>query len=532
MKNTIKTLIFGCLASMSVSCEGFLSTSPKGQLSPETYYDNAKNIEAALTGVYSILGNSALYGLTYSCSLNNDADESFYNRSTYTYGPAIYNYTSSDASVSGLWSVLYQGIGRANMLLYHLPGADMDDNARARVKGETLFLRAYFYFLLVQNFGRVPLELEPDFTPDNLNTPQSDIDVIYRQIVEDMEEAEGLVLPINEIGHGGRISKSAVRGILARVYLTMAGYPLRDTEKYVKAQDCLTAIINDDEYQHSLLSDYNQVFINYAADLYDIRESIWEVEFWGNLTDAYSETGRIGDMNGITNNLDEEIGQARGMLGATGTLYNRYEEGDKRRDRSIATYVYKSEADPNDATKYVTSKSAVTSIWGRCPGKYRREEETLMPKTAYNTPINYPLLRYSDVLLMYAEVENEINQGPTQGAYDAINQVRRRGFGKMLSGATNVEEHDLSGLGYEEFKAELQDERSRELCFESLRRFDLIRWGIFIDKMEEVEDLISAGGAPGHAKRAFENIREKHLLHPIPAKEILLNKSLKQNTNW
>src|SRR5690606_35960027 len=129
---------------------------------------------------------------------------------------------------------------------------------------------------------------------------------------------------------------------------------------------------------------------------------------------------------------------------------------------------------------YVGRKTyfAAENIWRRYLGKYRREEEILKPKAAHETPINFPLLRFADILLMYAEVENEINNGPTTLGYDAINQVRRRAFGKLLPGATNINEHDLAGLDYDSFTATLRDERSRELCFESLRRGDLIRWGI------------------------------------------------------
>ena len=92
-----------------------------------------------------------------------------------------------------------------------------------------------------------------------------------------MTEAESLVQSIDEIGHGGRVSKSAVRGILGRVYLTMAGYPLNDRSKLEEARKVLKTVIEGKEYRHSLNPDYNQVFINYAQDKYDIGESIWEV---------------------------------------------------------------------------------------------------------------------------------------------------------------------------------------------------------------------------------------------------------------
>lgn len=538
MKKYIKILALCVSAHFATACSDFLETSPKGMLHPETYYTTEENLEAALTGVYSTLGSSRVYGNAYVQQLNNDAEETYWNRSTYTYGPSIYDYSPADPAITSLWQTLYSGIGRANMLLYHLPDAEVSDQVKGRIRGETLFLRAYFYFLLVQNFGRVPLELTPTFTPENMNTPQSEIAAIYEVITADMERAltEGHVASIDKVGHGGRVSKSAIRGILARVYLTMAGQPLKDVTKYEDARRCLLAILEDEEFTHKLNPDYDQIFINYAADLYDINESIWEVEFWGNKSDAYSETGTIGGMNGIGNTLDEEIGLARGQLKATGVIYRLYEDGDLRRDRSIAPFTYSSTEDPANPGKYITRKVTCdpTNTWERFIGKYRREEETLKPKIAHDTPINFPLLRFSDVLLMYAEVENEINAGPTTEAYDAINQVRRRAFGKLLPGATDISRYDLSGLDYETFSRALRDERSRELCFESLRRFDLIRWGLFVTHMRSVVEVIEneTSRVPSYVVIPFSNVSAKHVLHPVPSKEMALNRNLKQNNNW
>ncbi len=545
MKKYIKIPALCMLIYSVMSCSQFLETSPKGLLYPDTYYTTEANLESALAGVYSTLGSSRVYGNGYVQDMANDADETYWNRSTYTYGPRIFDYSPADPSITFLWQTLYDGIGRANMLLYKLPAADVSDGVKKRIEGEALFLRAYFYFLLVQNFGRVPLELEPKFTPDNLDTPQSDIAAVYEVITTDMERVltEDLVMSIDKIGYGGRVTKSAVRGILARVYLTMAGYPLNDGTKYEDARRCLLAIIEDSEFTHELNSDYSQIFINYAADKYDTKESIWEVEFWGNRGDVYTETGTIGGINGIGNSIDESIGLAGGQLKATGVIFKLYEEGDLRRDRSIAPFTYYSIDDPANPGNSIAAKSPCdpANSWQRFIGKYRREEETLKPKVAHQTPINFPLLRFSDVLLMYAEVENEINLGPTPEAYDAINQVRRRAFGKLLPGAVNISEYDLSGLDYDTFTQTLRDERSRELCFESLRRFDLIRWGFFVPRMNSIVEIIesdmsSISGAgnrpPDYSVRGFRNVSAKHLLHPIPSKEMSLNRNLKQNHGW
>lgn len=186
-----------------LGCSDFLEREPKNMLYPDTYYNSEKNLEAALTGVYSTLGDTYLYGNNYVVGLGNDADESYYFRSTYTYGPVIYNHTASDAGVSNLWTILYKGIGRANLLLYKLPQAEVEEKVKERIKGEALFLRGYFYFLLVQTFGSVPLVLEPTLVPENMSVPQSSPADVYAQILKDMEMAEGLVFTLNDVNHAG-----------------------------------------------------------------------------------------------------------------------------------------------------------------------------------------------------------------------------------------------------------------------------------------------------------------------------------------
>jgi hypothetical protein len=148
------------------------------------------------------------------------------------------------------------------------------------------------------------------------------------------------------------------------------------------------------------------------------------------------------------------------------------------------------------------------------------------------TPTNFPMLRYSDVLLMVAEAENEVN-GPTQTAYDAINQVRRRGYGFGLDTASVIA--DLpAGLSKDDLRKQLQDERARELCFEGQRKPDLIRWGLFLTAMQSqaVEFATYASSTYRYAGQAAGRVTQRHLLYPIPTKELSLNKSMTQNPGW
>jgi hypothetical protein len=168
-------------------------------------------------------------------------------------------------------------------------------------------------------------------------------------------------------------------------------------------------------------------------------------------------------------------------------------------------------------------------------GKYRREFETLLPKLSYGTPQNFPLLRYSDVLLMYAEAENELNNEPTTAAYDAVKLVRDRAYGNLLPDAVyNSAANIPSGLTQEEFREFIREERTKELCFEALRKYDLIRWGIFLPTMQEVAEHFdeNAPAAWICGALAFKNVEKKHLLFPIPIHDTSLHSDLGQNDGW
>lgn len=503
------------------SCSRFLDTVPTDQLSPSTYYKTKDQLTSSLIGVYDMLGARNLYARHYTCRLGMEGDEGFYNTDAVVTGPQVYNFSPSDSYVGGLWNDLYIGINRANNLLANVNNnPQIDASFRDQVRGEALFLRSYFYFLLVQNFGGVPLILTPTTGSGDIEIPRASAKEVYEKIIMDMEEAETLVTPLHTLGFGGRVSKSAVRGILARVCLYMAGYPLRDASRYEKAAFWAKKVIDDAEEGHMLNTDYAQVFINYAQDKYDVKESIWEVEFWGNVSGSYDETGQIGAWIGIASTNTTLIGYAYGFINATANLYKSYEPQDVRRDLAIAPYKYTA---TGGKTNYTSTKDA--DLYTRYVGKYRREWELVKPGSANSTPTNFPLLRFSDVLLMYAEAENELHGGPTPDALHALNLVRGRAKASLYTGANTITDKN-------EFFDKIVDERSRELCFEALRKPDLVRWGIFIPVMKGVAAAMSQHGATGFYSLAYRNVNERHLLFPIPSKDLSLNAALEQNPNW
>ncbi|WP_187260681.1 RagB/SusD family nutrient uptake outer membrane protein [Pontibacter beigongshangensis] len=518
------------------SCKDFLDTEPTNFIAPN--YATLAELETALAGVYDVLGSQAMYGDVVPYWLNVSSDIEYTN--TGQSNTTAYIYTPADAQITNYWKTLYQGIYRANLLLAVVDNPEIDEAARNKIKGQALFLRAYYYFQLVSNYGDVPLLLTDKPSISAVDIPRTPMREVYDMVIRDMTEAEALVEDVagpgaeGGLSYGGRVSRSAVQGILARVNLKMAGFPLNDHSRYTEALAWAKKV--RDSGRHGLNPDYTDVFMKYAKDQYDVRESIWEVEFFGNNTGAHSEyTYYVGARGGIRNPSDRDKGISGGSVLATRRLFDLYEKDaentdvpqaspDLRRDWNIAPFTY-----VGNPAVYTPNPD----IWRRTMGKWRREYEVVSPKDISTSPQNFPILRYSDVLLMIAEAENELN-GPTAVAYEAINEVRRRAYGLLLP---NPPKPDINadlpdGLGKEEFREILKDERAREFCFEASRRPDLIRWGNFIGDMKSYMSWALANGAVQGHVLAQTNVSERNLLLPIPTYDMALNKALTQNPGY
>jgi starch-binding outer membrane protein, SusD/RagB family len=658
----IATIIFLASCVAVTSCKKFLDTKPTDFIVPEQYYNTEQQLNEALSGVYNSLTATSIYGLYQNFYHVATTDESYYKLSTTSPHPAYHNISPAESRTSGTWNDLYKGINRANYLLANINKPSMDERRRNAIRGEALFLRAYMYYLLVTQWGDVPLFLEPTVDGSKVNNPATPSKQIYDQILKDMVAAKDLVNDYSTNGTPVHVSKTAVQAMLARVCLKMAGEPLNDVSKFTDARAWADSVIQS--RVHALNPDYKQVFINECADLFDnaYKEVLWEIDFYGNNIGALEAGGRWNIYMGVRN-TDKEVGYSYGYGGATGHLYKLYSPGDLRRDWAISPFTFLGNA---GTTKVLVPP---TDAYSRIEGKWRREFETVLPKNTEFSPTNYPIIRFADVLLMYAEAENEIN-GPTQTAYDALNAVRRRAFGfsattpvasvsvvkditlstsgntgyaktvptipvtlsggggsgatatasvststgkvtaigivnpglgytsaptvivgtawqpnmaypagtqvfngnslytvtvsgtssttppTQTSGASNpavtgttftyagakangtasiaTATVDVNGLSKDAFRDAIRDERSRELCFEGIRKFDLIRWGIFVPRMKQIEADMSASlpSALRYAVRQYTNVEEKHKFFPIPTLELSLNSALKQNPLW
>ena len=444
MKRKYYTFIIIFLMSLG-SCKDYLEPKPTDFLNPENYYETETQLQFARAGVYNNLGAGGLHGTYANYLLAWHGDEAYMNRSTLTSGPWNYFYSSADSYNAGVWSNLYNGINRANVVLANIDkNPDIRQEYRDAIRGEVLFLRGYYYFILVQYYGGVPITLTPTEDIINVDIPRNTIKETYDQILADMEAAEPLVPGIASLGYGGAISKSAVRGYLAKVNLTMAGAPLNDKTRYAEASRWAKMVMDDTEAGHALNPSYPRIFMNLAGDKYDIKESIWEVEFWGNRSDQYVETGNQGWINGPASGYNNvNTGRADSYMSITSKLYNIFEDGDLRKWFSIALFAYTATG-PNGSKTVSALPANENAKNAMRPAKWRREYETLIPKHNTTTPENVPLLRYTDILMMYAEAENEINSGPTATAIDAVNRVRQRAWSTGIKTITVTD----GGTGY------------------------------------------------------------------------------------
>ncbi len=572
MKKTLKIFAAGALAATWVSCS-FLDVEPK-IINPDNFYSTEKEVAMGLAGAYGPMGQQDFYGIGYNVFLSGVDDLCYQNRNA-TASEQVFYFTAtpSNTNITDTWKSIYLGIKNANEFMMAI--ADSTFDPAKRYYGEARFLRAYYHFLLAQAWGAVPLRDQPTKSPETSQTnlaatPQADV---LQWCIDEMEACllyEGFSEANISVGEQpSRVERTTIQGILARVCLFMAGESLTGIDKQAmwdKAAYYAKAVI--DSGLHELNPSYSELFIGMIEDEYDpYRESMWEAEFLGDRSSASEwSNGRIGDIIGLqsSNASDTDFGQwtcnySYGMYNGSLKLWDLYWQTDRTDEEKASTTAITDERQawnlPNynyagnnalglvasyDKTPYPTGVTGVTTFDDitlaagiRNAGKWRREaiyEGHMKAKSLY-TRINFPILRYSDVLLMYAEAANEQNGAPTEELYNYVKQVRDRA--------------GIATLPYSEygdftaFREWVRNERARELCFEGLRKYDLIRWGEFYYAVRAYQTAVtdSRWGPPSNnatlsATATGKNVQQKHIYQPIPTAELQSNALMRQNSMW
>ncbi len=557
------------------------------------YMNNTSEANTVLMGVYRDMVVDGMYGFHLSLFFTLPSDVADVEGSGLGNWRAVANnsYTSADGQVLQTWSALYKAVYNANDFIERLAAKSADypesqKNLAAVYMAEARALRALYYFELVRWFGNVPLITSTDQArqPNDSFTQADPVDV-YKFIESDLLYAIENLPYANEdtyrSANAYRISKGGALGLLAKVYATWAGYPLNDASKWEEAAKTAKTLIQSGN--HGLLEDYEQLWKNAAESEWDATESLIEVSFYspvmtGNLSN--DPNGRIGKWNGVTT---AEGVLASGKCAANWKVVPAFAmnwwksipagQTDKRFDISIAARKYttsnpegisvasgkedKIGPDGNPVldeggkvekeTVYYTMGQVIDMPEsndnfaaarkqcnnGICPGKWDMAKYAKKNQVtdANFSNVNWYILRYADVLLLYAEALNEWQQGPTTDAYAAVNMVRRRAYGLPLDATSSV---DLAtGMSYEAFRQAVRDERAKELAFEGHRRQDLIRWGIYYETVKKTYSELSAWHeeAPGNYRGGEFTTKGQHELLPIPLNEIKLS-GLKQNNMW
>lgn len=483
-------VIFLTMTMGFYSCKKFLEVEPVSSFGTDYVFGSVTNARTALMGVYAELTGDQAYGIRVSMYYPYDNDLMMGQGGTpYPDNErrdiAHFNVNANNTQLARPFNQMYSGIEKANICIYNIPKMDGYENSAElkRMYGEALTLRAVFYQELIRNWGDVPAQFLPSSVEPDLFKAKMDRDSIYDHLLEDLGIAATLVPWRSAVAVDERITQGAVRGLRARIALYRGGYSLRRSKQiergsnfkayYTIARDECKAIMQSGE--HHLNSSFESVFKNYIAgkQIEPGGEVMFEVAMGGG-TSALGDS-KLGYYCGPRANNN-----GNSALTILPTYFYMFDSTDTRRDVVCAPY-------------YVEANgSTITARTGRGlevipDGKYRRD---WIPGGLITGPqyfgVNWPILRYSDVLLMFAEAENEINNGPSAEGKAAFEQVRLRAFGgnASLIGTTPST--------YTGFFNAIVKERALELGDEGVRKYDLIRWNMMATKIAETKATLTA----------------------------------------
>jgi hypothetical protein len=342
-------------------------------------------------------------------------------------------------------------------------------------------------------FGNIPLITEPvNLQSDQLRPSAATPEAVYNLIVEDLKTAEASGLPMTE--NSGKVTLGAVKSLLAKVYLTMAGYPLQKGAAYYdlaakKAEEVI------DSKQFKLFSSYDDLH-NPAKK--NIEENIFMIQYKTGLIDSRWQVSIIPYNKNISAYSDET-----GGIYATGDFVKSYEANDLRaKEKQFFFTKFTNESD----------RSKVVDLGGYFIYKHF---DNVAQTSSANSDLNWPVIRYADVLLIYAEAANEVG-GPSAKVYDAVNAIR-----------TRAQLPALSGLTKDALREAIWTERWHELCFENITWFDMARLRkAFNVTTKKFENYV------GHKFSYGPTLTERELLFPIPTAEVRNNTNLKQNAGY
>ncbi|WP_449436171.1 RagB/SusD family nutrient uptake outer membrane protein [Pedobacter steynii] len=496
----VGVLLFGS------GCSKFLDEQDPSNLTPDNFYKIPEHAEAAIAAVYSssrFMGDGAgifssnwqLLEAVTGTSTTETAQNSDLNN---LYGLV---YDSNTGHVINYWNGIYRVIAQANLVLDNVPSiTPMDEAQKKRILGEARFLRAWAYFYAVRLWGDVPLITKSQtLESEDFFPKRASVESVYALIVEDLIAAENAGLPW--MNKNGRVTLAAAKSELAIVYLTMAGQPLnKGASHYKLAADKANEVITYAKANPASIDLFSTYADVHKETLKNEKEHIFMLQYnsvvAGNPMDNMYPNFKPVTFNGAS---------GTGSTVPTLEFYNSYETGDLRaKDRE--GYFYSS---------YFTNGNGALFQLG-APYIFKHFNTIANGSSGVagtrNNNLNVPVIRYAEVLLVYAEAQNEVG-GPTSDAYDAFKRIRDRA--QLVTPA-------MGTYNQSTFREAIWRERWHELCYEQITWFDMVRLRkVFNETTKGFDNFV------GHVNQSSDQpLQSKHLLFPIPRPEMQNNPNL------
>ena len=512
-----KIFISGMAMLSLTACDDFLDVDPDStSANTEFIYNNEGEISTALNGVYAqiLSGNTFGNNLYKDFQLNSDVDFSTNTSETASGNkPARFDTRSDASNINSLWNALYKGVETANEFIFNLKNSKLYEEKMkteiadgentggvvteevpnvtklTQMMGEAKVMRAMFYHELLSYWGDIPFTFKATYETNNLYPEVTDRQVVSDSLIADLRHAAEWMQSDKDatLDAPERISKEAAYAMIARLALQAGGYSLNHDandvngykmtrpsnykEYYQIARDYAKKVI--DAGGHSLNKSFRDVFVDECNHIVNKGDdAIFEIPFgkdysgaWGYAQGPKSEV----DANNETDFSNQAWGSTSGNVRTTRFYRHMFKEGDARRDYVCGTWGYSNQGLPAINFSYTMYNNKWSKLWNTVG---------LGKASTGNTGINFAYIRYADVLLMFAEADNEVNGAPTQEAIDAVNQVRRRAYNGV-----NYELTSAQTATKEDFLKAVLDERKFEFAGENMRWKDLVRNNLYSEQI-------------------------------------------------
>lgn len=520
MKNiAIITALIVVLAAGSSCNKDLLETQPTDKYNEGNFWESEAAVEAALSGCYNPLTADGLFGGDATPLWEETATPNAYNYSNAMGFNLIAEgrqQSSNGGIIAQRWHDSYVGIGRCNSFLANVDRVEMSETTKTRMKGEARFLRGLYYFMLENYYGGVPLVLEKPNPDTQAGLPRTPREEVVAQIIKDLDSA-ALVLPEKKYtgGNVGRATKGAALALKARVLLYEASplfNPSNDLSKWKTAADAAKAVMDLTEAGYGLYDDYRGLFLPQNENN---QEVIFDVQYiFPGLGTSFDLIGKQYNTNAPLLDLAQAYETKDGLPVDPADPYAN------RDPRLYGTIFF-----PGDTLMEVPVDEERFAVTGFGMKKYTIYDKGPAPAgqsdlKSGQSETNFIVLRYADILLMYAEALNEF-AGPSPEVYTALNAVRQRPSVDMpaIDPATPRTKEELREI--------IRHERRIELAGEGLYYNDIRRW-----KTAEVvlnAPIYTYDGSQIEV-RTFDPARD--YFWPIPLTETDLNPALEQNPNY